>query len=289
MQFIKSVVFARGPSGGNDCPIVVDADALSSAEMQALAAQFGQETAFVLPSTDPDAVFRVRYFVPNYEMSMCVHATVGVAMWLYTTNQVKETFWLQTPLGKRWINMQQRDERWIAWVEQGQPSMVLDALRKEDVASALGIDAREIDPHYPIETWSTSRPKTMVPLIREDALKNLKPNFEALWDLLEDHQSTGFYPFVKHREEKNLWIARQFPWRVGYPEDPATGVAASALSCYLSRHQKEQSTLPSRQVFHIFQGDAMGRPSELWAMVQLGSRGEVISSAVGGSALILTN
>jgi hypothetical protein len=51
-------------------------------------------------------------------------------------------------------------------------------------------------------------------------------------------------------------IKRQFPRASGYPEDPATGIAAAALAVSLhSRHPR------SNNRFKFFQGSAMGKPS----------------------------
>ncbi|HEX6779941.1 MAG TPA: PhzF family phenazine biosynthesis protein [Ktedonobacterales bacterium] len=64
-------VFGATPKGGNPCPVVGDADALTTEQMQGLAAQFGVETAFVLAPQHVGADLRLRYFVPLYEMEMC--------------------------------------------------------------------------------------------------------------------------------------------------------------------------------------------------------------------------
>lgn len=76
---VDTVAFSRGFGGGTPCPLVLGAESLHPAEMQALAAQFGHETAFLLPPTGPEAAVRLRYFVPRHEMTMCVHATVAEA------------------------------------------------------------------------------------------------------------------------------------------------------------------------------------------------------------------
>lgn len=70
-------VFADGAGGGNPCPVVLDADGMSDARMLAFARRHDLECAFVLPSSDPRAAVRLRYFVPRHEMDMCVHATIA--------------------------------------------------------------------------------------------------------------------------------------------------------------------------------------------------------------------
>ena len=80
-------VFASGPDGGNPAPIVVDAAGMTDADMQQVARSHGHESGFVFPAPAGSGCdFEFRFWVPNHEMSMCGHATVG-ALWLcYSAN-----------------------------------------------------------------------------------------------------------------------------------------------------------------------------------------------------------
>ena len=84
VRVAHTVAFADGPGGGNPCPVVFGAEGWSDEEMRAAAAGFGHETCFVLPPSSPasGAAARLRYFVPNHEMEMCVHATVAASVLL---------------------------------------------------------------------------------------------------------------------------------------------------------------------------------------------------------------
>jgi trans-2,3-dihydro-3-hydroxyanthranilate isomerase len=79
-------VFARSPGGGNPCPVVLAADGLRDDEMLAIAAHFGEETAFV--RRGDGGRLRLRYFVPRHEMSMCVHATIAAITVLVDTGGI---------------------------------------------------------------------------------------------------------------------------------------------------------------------------------------------------------
>jgi PhzF family phenazine biosynthesis protein len=70
-------VFTCNGTGGNPCPVVVNAEGMSDREMQDIAAHYGHESGFVFPSTDGAHDFQFRVFVPNHEMEMCGHATIG--------------------------------------------------------------------------------------------------------------------------------------------------------------------------------------------------------------------
>jgi predicted PhzF superfamily epimerase YddE/YHI9 len=118
-----------------------------------------------------------------------------------------------------------------------------------------------------VHVVSTARAKTLVEVGEE--LDALQPDFEALWAACEAMESTGAYVFNRELS------ARQFPVRAGYPEDAATGVAASALAGFLAGEE------PGWQEFSIAQGRAMGRPSRLFAAAHVRD-GRVTATRVRG-------
>jgi PhzF family phenazine biosynthesis protein len=74
--------FCRWAGGGNPAPIALDARAMTDGEMQEVARHFGHESAFVIaPPEGAGCDLGLRFWVPNHEMPMCGHATVG-AVWL---------------------------------------------------------------------------------------------------------------------------------------------------------------------------------------------------------------
>jgi predicted PhzF superfamily epimerase YddE/YHI9 len=121
---------------------------------------------------------------------------------------------------------------------------------------------------------SIARPKTLVYVNSVEALhkaKAPKPStadaFRVSCDAVE---STGLYLYapvadtdVDDNSEMdqygqrihNSWECRQFPRASGYPEDPATGIAAAALAASLYRRGTK---LPA---YKFYQGTAMGQPS----------------------------
>src|SRR3954452_4422682 len=71
--------FSDTPDGGNPAGVVLDASALSDAEMQRIAADLGySESAFVRSRTDGG--YDVRYFSPAMEVPFCGHATIATAV-----------------------------------------------------------------------------------------------------------------------------------------------------------------------------------------------------------------
>src|SRR3712207_6223339 len=73
-------VFAPHPFSGNQLAVVLDAGDLTTAQCQALAAEFGySESTFVSAPREPGADYRVRIFTPRTELPFAGHPSVGTA------------------------------------------------------------------------------------------------------------------------------------------------------------------------------------------------------------------
>ncbi len=286
-RVVHTVVFAFGQGGGNPCPVVLDAQRYTTAEMQAMAKAFMQETAFVCPPENPACDFKLRYFVPLHEMGMCVHATVGCATVLVREGMAMASpIRFETQLGVVSAEWAWRGEEIDVAVAQFLPVFSEKNPSPQAVCRALGIDVQALGP-YPIGSVATSRQKLMVPLKSRETLDSLCPDFEYLWQLCDDYDTTGFYPFAPGPDDGGtpVFYARQFPKRAGYAEDPATGVAASALGAYLA----QRTVVPVQQgwnSFKILQGFAMGRPSVITSEVFL-SGGTITATRIKGSATLI--
>ena len=79
-RYVQVDVFADRPGAGNPLAVVLDADGLSDAQMQAIAKWTRlPETTFVLPATDADTSYRIRMFSPRREVPFAGHPSVGTA------------------------------------------------------------------------------------------------------------------------------------------------------------------------------------------------------------------
>lgn len=277
-EVVWTTVFADGPDGGNPCPVVFGADGATTAELQARAAQFGAETAFVLPPEAGGDV-RLRFFVPLHEMEMCVHATVAAAVVLGQSGRLPGSpAAIETPLGV--LDVAWDADLSAATVAQFAPQFgaPVDEDGRDRVLAALGAPPSSVAAGVgPILAVSTARPKLLIPLADEAALYALTPDFEPLWSVCDELEVTGFYPFTLDAAGADA-AARQFPRRAGYVEDPATGVAACALGAYLARHNGASG---GWHRWRIAQGRALGRPSLIVAEAQV-EDGAVVATRVGG-------
>jgi PhzF family phenazine biosynthesis protein len=271
-------VFAAGPGGGNPAPVVLDAAGLSDADMRAVAAAYGHESVFVLPPPDhSDCHFTFRFFVPNHEMEMCGHATVGAV-------------WLLQQLGKlsggairiATLSGTVEAQAGPGGIEISQPKGRLEALKADalagEILTVLGIDESVLAPQ-PIWNATTSRTKTLIPLKSVAILDGLRPNFARMERLCDAIGSTGLYPYAVADADSRTFDARQFPKSSGYPEDAATGIAAAALAFGLLENGQVSADGAS---IRVRQGRAMGRPSEIRVRFQTDSAGAAQGCWLGG-------
>lgn len=272
-------VFVGGPGGGNPAPITLDAQTMTTEQMQAVAASYGHEAAFVLPPP-PGADFRLRFFVPNHEMEMCGHATLG-AVWLlnHLGRLPRERVTIATLSGVVQARLNEGD------VEISQPAGRIAAVPPEGIAAilgVLGIDAGALAA-MPVINAATSRVKTLVRLKSAAALNALAPDFARMEALCERLGSTGLYPFAASDAGTHTFEARQFPKSSGYPEDAATGVAAAALAFGLLAADE----VTRRDRVHILQGRAMGRPSAIHVRFVQDREGPATGCWLGGAVRLM--
>lgn len=289
VRVVHTTAFGLTAEGGNPCPIVFGAERLASAQMQRLAADFGSETAFVLPAERPGCELRLRYFVPQHEMEMCGHATVATVSLLAEEKRLRDSpVRIETPLGVLAVEWRRDADGVLVTVEQLAPRFAERNPGPAEVAAALGVPVSALAPEVgPIQSVSVSRAKLLVPLRRRTQLDGLQPDFERLWALCDAYETTGLYPFtLAGADARTQAWARQFPRRAGYNEDPATGVAACALGAYLVEHGVFGEKTEGWHNLRIEQGHAMGRPS----LIEVGARvdqGRISATRMSGRAVVL--
>lgn len=278
-------VFAAGLNGGNPLPVVVDALHMTDTDMQAVATTHGHESGFVLPAVESSEYdFEFRFWVPEHEMEMCGHATIG-AVWLLkqldrlprdhvrilTKSGIVEAKVSRNPKGT-WIEISQ---------SQGVVETVQSASDINELHMVLGISRHDMAP-LPMQNSRTSRVKTLIPLKSVDKLNSLRPQFHLIKQLCERIGSTGLYPYAVVDQADQIFEARQFPKSSGYNEDAATGIAASALAYGVLENELVRNT---DRIIKVRQGWSMGCPSEI--TVRFRKQDGIIEGCwIGGTAIL---
>ncbi|GHF30620.1 PhzF family phenazine biosynthesis protein [Deinococcus metalli] len=276
--------FTATPGQGNRAGVVLDAAALTDAEMQALATYLdAPETVFVIRMGDGRV--RVRYFTPTCEVAFCGHATVALGLMLAQAGYwAGEALELETLSGR--VPLRLISDAGVpvqVWMRQHRhESRLLPTTLRSRLADALGISDRMVHRGLPLAAASSGQWSAFVPLLDAVILDGLDPDLPAIEQLSEELDVESVYAYAPMGV--NRFAARDFAPRVGIPEDPVTGSAGGALMGLLAHHGR----LPvrsGRAAGMVYQGHAVGSPGEVEVEVEVDGT-QVVAIHVGGCAVL---
>ena len=284
-------VFTQHSLAGNPLAVVLDAEGLDDARMQAIAREFNlAETVFVREPKNPVNTAALRIFTPARELAFAGHPTVGAAVLLA---HVRAPEMLRAQDLRIVLEEKVGDIVCVARHRKGQalaayftlprlPQPAGEPQAAAALAAGLGLEKAYIGfgAHRP-SVFSAGTPFAFVPVRNLDAMARAKPSLR-LW-------GEGDTPavFLYTRECVNAsssFHARMFGAGWGITEDPATGGAAAAFAGVLMQFEPPGDG----EAMHVIeQGLEMGRPS----FISLGlvvERGALVSATIGGSAVIVS-
>jgi PhzF family phenazine biosynthesis protein len=269
--------FAKTKRGGNPAGVLLDADGLTEASMQAIAARIGlSETAFVQKSAGAD--FKIRFFTPAAEVDLCGHATIAAFSLLFERGQIGAGRYSQeTRAGLLGVEVQ---EDGAVFMEQALP-VFEKAVDRQEVAGSLGIGQAALVPDLPVQIVSTGLRDIMVPVVSLSVLSGIRPDFDKISALSRREEAVGYHIFSQETRHGSTAHCRNLAPLYGIPEEAATGTSSGALACYLFKHGR--TTRDEAQALVFEQGYVMRRPSEI--SVRLDIKGQGITGVhVGGRA-----
>jgi trans-2,3-dihydro-3-hydroxyanthranilate isomerase len=287
LHFATVDVFTADRFSGNPLAVVLDAQGLSTAQMQAIAAEFNlAETTFVLPPKDSAHTAEVRIFTPRYEMPFAGHPNVGTAYVvaragsLYGRNIADDQVVFEEKAGLVPITLQKDGGRVSgARLASPQPLTVGAEISAELIASActLSVDDIALNHHRPCIA-SCGTPFVLAELKHRAALSRAQARADVFHQEVAKLPATSILLYTKVDEATIDIRARMFAPHHGIPEDPATGSANVALIGLLAKLHPETDV---RLAKRIAQGVEMGRPSLLEAEAH--KRGGVVTATfIGG-------
>jgi len=257
--------FTRGGRGGNPAGVVLNAAALSEAQMQDIAAQLGMsETAFVVPSTSCD--LRVRFFTPNAEVRLCGHATIATWHLLLESGACAAgKYSMETLAGPQSIHC---NESGLVTMSQNLPQFGA-TIAAGPIALVLGIQPDDLLPEQqmPVQIASTGLNKIFAPIRSLEAIARIQPDLVAIDALSREHGAIGIYCFTLESLAGATAHCRNFAPVVGISEDSATGTSAAATACLLVHHNMVKKE--SRTELSFEQGDAIDQPSQIQVRLEL--------------------
>ncbi len=277
-------VFTKRAFTGNPLCVVLGADGLTDAQMQAIAREFNlSETIFVQEPDEPSRTAKVRIFCPACELPFAGHPTIGSAILLAERAHEGDfecEITLEEAAGLVPVKVVRNGEdisaQFVAPVlpvaASGTPPTANEA------AAALSLRPEDIGfgAHVPLH-WQGGPDFLYIPIATRDALRKARASasFSGMTTKANTQSVYLYCPDAKG------YAARMFAPEHGMPEDPATGSASAILAAQLLA----SGALPEGQThIPLSQGEDMGRPSAIELTVDIRA-GALQKIRIKGSAV----
>jgi len=265
-------VFTTTAFAGNPLAVVLGADDLPTAALQALAAEFAlSETAFPMAADVEGADYRLRIFTPTTELPFAGHPSVGAAWVLRRLGRIGTGRVVQS-CGAGLLPLSVGED---AVTVTGGPPDVGTPLDPAPWLAATGLTAEDLAGE--VRDASCGLAFTVLP-VRPEALARVRPDVPALRRAVRAEGPYGGLSVVARVGEG--WRCRVFAFAAGVAEDPATGSAALALGAHLV----VTGALPDGGPYELVQGVELGRPSLLRGTVEV-EHGRPVRATVTGSVV----
>lgn len=227
-RFIQCDVFTSMPTRGNGLAVVIDADGLSSEDMQIFAAWTNlAETTFLLPPTRPEADYKVRIFTPAREMLFAGHPTLGsCASWLKAGGKPRSPGKVVQECGVGLVTIDTSGDV-PAFAAPETTVEPLPQEKRDRIVAALGIDPARIKRTATLNNgpeWQALELASAEDVLTVDSAKVRYPEF------------LGIGLFGAHASGKECaYEVRMLAPSSGMSEDPITGSLNAALASWMYR------------------------------------------------------
>lgn len=291
LEFITVDVFTERRFGGNPLAVIPDGRDVTTAQMQAIAAEFNlAETTFVLPPRDPAHTAEVRIFTPRSELPFAGHPNVGTAFVLASRGEsrgraVVDPLLFEEKAGLVRVDLIRDGSSIVgARLAPPQPLSRGDDIAPDVVAAACSLTPDDIaTEHHTPCIASCGLPLAFAEVKTRAALAAAAPRADVFSERLKIDRATGILLYVWDDSGDFDLQVRMFAPLHGVPEDPATGSANVTLAGLLASLRPERDlTLQLR----ISQGVHMGRPSLLEAAAAKRD-GKLVAMSIGGRCVAM--
>lgn len=290
-RYVTADVFTDRAFSGNPVAVVLEADGLSTAAMQAIASEFNySETTFVLDPDDSSHTARIRIFTPLTEVPFAGHPNIGTA-YLLARDRVfgqrirSDHLTFEEEVGLVSVRVT-RDAGTITGAELQAPERL--AIRSTvalDIAAAcISLNTKDVRTavHAP-QVASVGLPFLIIELASRDALSRAKADIGQCLQALPLDGADAIYAYWHDDQafahaKPTVLHARMFSPLDGIGEDPATGSAAAATISLLATLG---GPAPGERHWRIHQGIDMGRPSLLFGRTHDGGKAG-LATYIGG-------
>jgi PhzF family phenazine biosynthesis protein len=256
-RYLQLDVFAGHPGDGNPLAVVLDAEGLDDATMQAIAKWTRlPETTFVLPPTQPGASYRIRMFSPRREVPFAGHPSVGTAHAVLEAGLAtpRDGILLQEGIAGV-LPLQVVGEGRTRTIAVRTPrARVVEVVTPQDPRLAPALAGLPLGT-LPPALMDGGRRWWLAELADEAALRAAEPDWDAIARLAQGTESMGLFVYARSVDPVYYYAVRAF---VGAParfEDAASGAANATLAAWLA----SRGALPSADGrYRVSQGREVG-------------------------------
>ncbi|NHF64515.1 PhzF family phenazine biosynthesis protein [Xanthomonas hortorum] len=272
-RYLQLDVFGGQYGNGNPLGVVLNAQTLSSAQMQQMAAWLNlSETIFFLPVSAPDADYHIRIFTPRAELPFAGHPSVGAA-WAAATHGLvafKPDGLMRQQCAAGVLPVQVIDRHGALLVRLRAPRARAIATGEVHAAAlpaaCTGLRVAE----HPAALWNNGPNWWLLELANAQAVRQATPDLAAITRLTQASAATGLAIYAPDPHGDADLVVRAFCPGDGIPEDPVTG---SANACIAARLHGEGRLPGTASRYVASQGREVGRDGRVH--IDVDDEGEV--------------
>jgi PhzF family phenazine biosynthesis protein len=278
LAFKQVDVFTQKPFLGNPVAVVLGAEALTTREMQRIAAWTNlSETTFVLPPSSDSADYGLRIFTPKQELPFAGHPTIGSAhavlengIAVACDGQLRQ----ECLAGIIQLDIENvATSRRIFLRVPPAKIAVMTPANAQRLVNALGLGA---DVARPVLRVDVGVVWLVADLGDSETVAKLTPLLHEVQTLSAETQAAGITVFGRASHSAARLHVRSFAPLLGVSEDPVCGSGNASVAAYLA-HTGLVREIGSDYAAH--QGMAVGRAGEIAVKI---TRGEI---RIGGFAV----
>ena len=262
-RYVQLDVFASRPGDGNPLAVVLDAEGLDDAAMQAIAKWTRlPETTFVFPATSDDATHRIRIFSPRREVPFAGHPSVGTAHALLDAGLIAPRD--AASMGRVVVQDGIAGKLPLKVTGEGAERTIAvrtPRARVQEIATPhdprlrdalAGLALGELPPVL----MDGGRRWWLAELASEAALRTAQPNWDAIVALANSTESMGLFVYARSQDPVYHFAVRAFVGAPAQFEDAASGAANATLAAWLA----ERDALPDLpgSFYRVSQGREVG-------------------------------